>query len=156
MSDRPMSQVRRAWLIRVLAGAITVTVGAILYPIARFLKPRAVTSSGAFQKVAPYRVHELRSDDNGEWPAPFNFGGKPCLVIRTPDGEIRAFNAICTHTDCTVKYREDKGDVYCSCHSGVYDTLGHNVSGPPPRPLETYTVTLRGTPGQEEIIVSRS
>jgi hypothetical protein len=33
---------------------------------------------------------------------------------------------------------------------------GHNVSGPPPRPLEMYKVTLRGKPGQEEIIVSRS
>jgi Rieske Fe-S protein len=98
----------------------------------------------------------------------FNFGGKPCLVILTDEGmkrvatgqslnsdDVRAFNAICTHVDCTVKYRRDRGDIFCSCHDGVYDLNGRNVSGPPPRPLESYKVTLRGQPGQEEIIVSR-
>jgi hypothetical protein len=33
---------------------------------------------------------------------------------------------------------------------------GHHVSGPPPRPLEAYKVTLRGEPGQEEIVISRT
>jgi Rieske Fe-S protein len=145
---------RRSWLTRVILGAFTITTGAILYPVAKFLKPRAVTSSGALEVVAPYRVNQLQPDANGEWPAPFDFGGKPCLVIRTPEGEVKAFNAICTHTDCTVKYRLDKGDIFCSCHAGVYDTNGRNVSGPPPRPLELYRVILRGDEGKEEIIVT--
>ncbi len=156
MSNRPVLYRRRGWLVRTLSVAMATTAGAIFYPIVRFLKPRAVTSSGTLQKVAPYRADQLRADENGQWPAPFEFGGKPCLLIRTAEGEIRAFNAICTHTDCTVKFRHDKNDVYCSCHNGVYDMFGRNVSGPPPRPLETYKVILRGKPGQEEIIVSRS
>jgi Rieske Fe-S protein len=102
----------------------------------------------------------LKPDAEGHWPPPFNFGGKPCLVIRTPEGEIRAFNAVCTHVDCTVAYRADKGDIFCNCHNGVYDLNGRNVSGPPPRPLEVYKVTLRSRPserpGQEEIVVSRT
>ncbi|NOX54078.1 MAG: Rieske (2Fe-2S) protein [Planctomycetes bacterium] len=115
--------------------------------------------------VAPFRVNQLPNAPGN----PFNFGGKPCLVVLTPEGEkrlargerlqpgdIRAFNAICTHMDCTVHYRPDHGDIFCSCHNGVYDLNGHNVSGPPPRPLETYKVTLRGSPGQEEIVVSRT
>jgi nitrite reductase/ring-hydroxylating ferredoxin subunit len=130
--------------------------GVFFYPIARFLRPRAVTKSGALEIVAPFRAHELKPDANGQWPPPFDFGGKPCLVIRTPQGEVKAFNAICTHTDCTVKYRSDKGDIFCSCHGGVYDTNGSNVSGPPPRPLEAYKVVLRGKPGQEEIVVTHS
>jgi Rieske Fe-S protein len=68
---------------------------------------------------------------------------------------VRAFNALCTHIDCTVKYRADKGDIFCACHEGVYDLNGRNISGPPPRPLEVYKVTLRGERGQEEIVVSR-
>ena len=156
MSTESDSQGRRTWLVRILSAAVATTIGAILYPVVRFLRPREVTSSGAMQVVAPYRVNELRPDAEGNWPSPFNFGGKPCLVIRTPDGEIKAFNAICTHTDCTVKFREQKKDIFCSCHGGVYDTSGHNVSGPPPRPLTMYKVTLRGKPGQEEIIVSRA
>jgi Rieske Fe-S protein len=150
------SQGRRTWLLRILVSGIAVTVGAIVYPIARFLRPRPQTSSGALEVVAPFRADELRADANGEWPPPFNFGGKPCLVVRTPDGEVKAFNAVCTHTDCTVKYRVEKSDIFCTCHGGVYNTNGQNVSGPPPRPLEAYKVILRGTPGKEEIIVTAS
>jgi len=156
MSAESDSQGRRTWLVRILAAAVSTTVGAILYPIARFLRPREVTRSGTMQVVAPYRVNQLRPDAEGNWPPPFDFGGKPCLVIRTPDGEVKAFSAICTHTDCTVKFRSKREDIYCSCHGGVYDTSGHNVSGPPPRPLTPYKVTLRGKPGQEEIVVSRA
>ncbi|NUQ65947.1 MAG: Rieske (2Fe-2S) protein [Pirellulales bacterium] len=121
-----------------------------------FLRPRRATKSGAMEMVAPYRVNELRPDSEGNWPPPFNFGGKPCMVVVTPDGEVLAFNAICTHLDCTVLYRPGESDIFCPCHNGVYDLHGRNISGPPPRPLEQYKVTLRGTPGQEEIIVSRS
>ncbi len=150
------SQGRRTWLGRILVGGITATLAVIAYPIARFLRPRPATKSGALEVMAPFRVNELKPDVSGEWPSPFDFGGKPCLVVQTPDGEVKAMNAICTHTDCTVKYRPDKGDIFCSCHGGVYDTNGRNVSGPPPRPLETYKVILRGKPGQEDIIVVRS
>jgi Rieske Fe-S protein len=155
VSDGLSTPGRRKWLIGLLGASVATTFGAVFYPILRFLWPRPVTSSGALETVAPFRVDELRPDANGEWPPPFEFGGKPCLVIRTPKGEVRALNAICTHTDCTVKFRPDKGDIYCSCHAGVYDTFGRNVSGPPPRPLETYKVILRGDPGKEEIIVTR-
>ena len=100
---RPSSS-RRKWLLRSLQAGITVTAGAVLYPVLRFLRPRAATSSGALQVVAPYRVHELKPNAQGQWPPPFDFGGKPCLLIRTLEGEIRAFNAVCTHVDCTVEF----------------------------------------------------
>ena len=151
---RTEPQGRRNWLLRILVGSISVTIGAILYPVARFLRPRPQTSSGALEVVAPYQVSDLRPDANGDWPAPFNFGGKPCLVIRTPEGDVKAFNAVCTHTDCTVKFRVEKNDIFCTCHGGVYNTNGKNVAGPPPRPLEAYNVILRGTPGKEDIIVT--
>ncbi len=147
---------RRSWLFRMLVGMNLATVASLLYPVLRFLKPRRSTSSGAFQVVAPLRVNQLRPDEEGNWPAPFEFAGKPCILVRTLDGEVKAFNAVCTHTDCTVKFRPQEGDIYCSCHGGVYDINGRNVAGPPPRPLESFKVNLRGKPGQEEIIVSRA
>lgn len=146
---------RRHWLVRTLEGGIAATFVALLYPVARFLRPREATVSGATEIVAPYRVHELRPDSDGRAPAPFDFGGTPCLLFKKADNEVKAFNAICTHTDCTVEYRAAKGDIFCACHNGVYNLDGQNVSGPPPRPLEEYNVALRGKPGQEEIIVSR-
>ncbi len=134
------------------------TVAVLLYPVVRFLWPRRTTSSGALEVVAPYKVSDLKPDAEGHWPAPFEFNGKPCLLVLTSDGEIRAFNAICTHVGCTVEFRRAEEDIFCNCHNGVYDLHGKNVSGPPPRPLQEYKVTTRPaqTPGQEEIIVSRS
>jgi Rieske Fe-S protein len=164
MSNGLQDDNRRAWLLRSLAGAISATVIAVFYPVACFLRPRRATVSGALEVVAPFKVNELPNAPGN----PFNFGGKPCLVVLTPDGtkrrasgvrlrpdDVRAFNALCTHVDCTVKYRPDRADIFCNCHDGVYDLNGKNVAGPPPRPLEMYQVTLRGKPGEEEIVVSR-
>ena len=165
MAEEVRTGSRRNWLLRSLNASLAVTLGAVFYPVIRFLWPRPATVSGAQEIAAPFRVNQLPSAPGN----PFNFGGKPCLVVLTPDGakrlkgggqlqpdDVRAFNAVCTHVDCTVRYRAEKGDIFCSCHNGVYDLEGRNVSGPPPRPLEVYKVTLRGEPGQEEIIVSRT
>lgn len=162
MADGPESFARRTWLLTGLQASIGATVVAIFYPVIRFLWPRPATRSGAMEVVATFRVNDLKADGE-QWPPRFtlDFDGKPCTVIRTPDGEVRAFNAVCTHTDCTVEYRPDKRDIFCNCHNGLYDLNGRNVSGPPPRPLELYKVTLRkqketDPPGQEEIVISRS
>ena len=164
MEDGFQDENRRAWLLRSLTGAITATVVAVFYPVAWFLRPRRATVSGALEVVAPFKVNEL-PDASGN---PFNFGGKPCLVVLTPDGtkrlasgerlrpdDVRAFDAVCTHLQCTVEYRADHDDIFCPCHDGVYDLNGRTVSGPPPRPLEMYKVTLRGAAGKEEVVVSR-
>ncbi len=153
MSDLPQSPERRMWLLGTLGGAIGTTLAAILFPMVAFLWPRKVTESGGMSKVAPFRLHQLGQTSEN----PFDFGGKPCLIVQTPDGDLKAFNAICTHTDCTVQFRPEKGDIFCNCHNGVYDINGRPVSGPPPRELETYKVDLRPVEsGEEEIIVSRA
>jgi Rieske Fe-S protein len=82
----------------------------------------------------------------------FKFGSKPGLLIRTPDGELRAFSAVCTHLDCTVQYKSDTSQIWCACHNGFYDLSGNVVSGPPPRPLESLVVNQRG----DDVVVSRA
>lgn len=156
MAASSNSAPRRKWLLRALSGAISITVAAITYPILAYLRPRRATGALGVEMVAPYRVDQLVPDANGQWPPPFDFGGKPCMLVKTPDGTVRAFNAVCTHLDCTVAFRQAEGDIFCNCHNGVFDLEGRNVSGPPPRPLQQYKVALRGKSGQEEIIVSRS
>lgn len=157
MTEQSATQPRRFWLLRALQASVAATLAAIFYPVVWYLRPRAGTKSGAAEVVAPYKVSDLKPDANGQWPAPFNFGGEPCLLVRTPEGDVKALSAVCTHLQCTVEFRPKHGDIFCNCHNGVYDLNGHNVSGPPPRPLQAYRVTLRGDkPGQEEIIVSRT
>ena len=147
---------RRKWLSWMLGAAVSVTVVAIAFPVLAFLRPRRKGTAAGVELVAPYRNDQLVLDSEGQWPAPFEFGGKPCLLVKTPDGTVKAFNAVCTHLECTVKFRPDEKDIFCNCHNGVFNTDGQNVAGPPPKPLEEYKVTLRGQTGQEQIIVARS
>jgi len=72
-------------------------------------------------------------------------------VVRNTE-RIFVISAICTHLDCTVQYREDLSHIWCACHNGHYDLNGANIAGPPPRPLEAYTVSVRGT----EIVVRKN
>lgn len=155
MDEHREAETRRKWLLTSLNATIAATLAALFYPVVQFLRPRLATTSGAQEIVAPYRFDQLRPDAEGRWPAPFNFDEKPCLLVLSSDGDVRAFNAICTHTDCTVEYLPDKGVIFCACHNGTYDLEGRNVSGPPPRPLEEYKVDLRGKEGEEDIVVSR-
>lgn len=151
-------------MLRSLQTAIAATLVAIFYPVIWFLRPRRATVSGAQEMAAPFKVSEVLTSKQN----PFNFAGRPCLVVVTPEGtkrlargerlqadDVHAFDGICTHLACTVEHRADKGDIFCNCHEGIFDLNGRNVSGPPPRPLTSYKVILRGEPGQEEIIVSR-
>ena len=82
----------------------------------------------------------------------FKFGSRPGLLIRTQEGELKAFTAVCTHLDCTVQYKADTSQIWCACHNGFYDLSGNVVSGPPPRPLERFVVNQRG----EDVVVSRT
>jgi Rieske Fe-S protein len=79
------------------------------------------------------------------------FGGEAAIVIRTPEGEFRAFLGTCTHLACNVEYRSDLRQIYCACHDGRFDLSGKNVQGPPPRPLTALDVQIR----DGEILVSR-
>jgi cytochrome b6-f complex iron-sulfur subunit len=53
---------------------------------------------------------------------------------------FRCLSAICTHLGCTVD-RADHG-YHCPCHGSVFDDQGNVKSGPAPRPLEWFLVTL--------------
>lgn len=53
---------------------------------------------------------------------------------------FRCLSAICTHLGCTVN-RANHG-YHCPCHGSVFDDQGVVKSGPAPRGLEWFLVTL--------------
>ncbi len=126
------------------------TAAAMAYPVGRYLVP---PPSGEPQTTSVVAVKAADLPPNSGLV--FKFGTRPAIVIRTPDGDVRAFSAVCTHLECTVQYKADTSQLWCACHNGLYDLGGNVVSGPPPRGLERYTVNLRGDPGTEDIVVSR-
>jgi Rieske Fe-S protein len=133
------------WLIGTSAGGF---LAAVLYPVSRYLIPPKLAESTVNSVTVPFQPADL-APNTGRI---FKFGNRAGILVRTPQGELRAFAATCTHLDCTVQYREDFEHIWCACHNGHYDLNGANIAGPPPRPLEAYTVAVRGN----EIVVRKN
>ncbi len=132
------------WLLSTSAGGVIL---AILYPTGRYLVPPRSAESAAAAVTLRITPEDV-APNTGQI---FKFGNSPGILLRTPQGELRAFSAVCTHLACTVQYRSDLSHIWCACHNGHYDLNGINIAGPPPRPLERYTVNVRG----DQIVVSR-
>jgi cytochrome b6-f complex iron-sulfur subunit len=143
----PVAFDRRRFLDSLLGTGFMATVVAMAYPVWRFLIP-PVSGEPATQSVVAAQASQVTPNSG----MLFKFGSKPGLLIRTPEGELQAFNAICTHLDCTVQYKPDTSQIWCACHNGFYDLAGNVVSGPPPRPLERLVVNQRGN----DVVVSRT
>jgi Rieske Fe-S protein len=137
---------RRRFLDWLLGTWFLGVVGSIVYPIARYLVPPDLPEA-ATRSVSAGKVDDLAANSAKLVP----FGTAPAIIVRTASGEFRAFAATCTHLDCTVQYRADLEHLWCACHNGHYDLSGRNVSGPPPRPLETFDVNVKSG----EIVIAR-
>ena len=142
---------RRTFLDALLAVGFVSTAAAIAYPVSRFLIPPESGQPAVGTTVAG-KASALKPNSGLIFP----LGSKPAIVVRTADGDVRAFSAVCTHLDCTVQYKADTSQLWCACHNGTYDLSGNVVSGPPPRGLEQLKVNLQGEPGEEDIVVSRA
>ena len=137
---------RRSVVEFILGAGVLGSLLSFVYPVLRYLIPPAVVDMGGDEVVAA-KVGELQTNGSKI----FRFGNHPGLLLLTPEGEYRAMSATCTHLSCTVQLRKDLHQVWCACHNGLYDLNGRNISGPPPRPLESFQVHVRG----DEVVVSR-
>jgi len=146
MVETPNYPRRRRILNWLLGGGLIAWLGSVLFPVFRYLQPPE-TGEAVVNSVKAATVDEV-PPDSGKI---FRFGSDPGILIHTPDGEWRAFSAICTHLDCVVQYRKDLDHIWCACHNGHYDLRGRNIAGPPPRPLEEYEVNIQG----KDIYVSK-
>ncbi len=126
---------RRTFLTRVGALLGAGFVAQLLGPLARFVFPGNVREPDSVTFTDP-QLAELSALAAGECLR-FAWGGVPGLLVRSRDGELRAFKGVCTHADCNVAWRATSQDFFCACHEGVYDANGVNIAGPPPRPLAT-------------------
>lgn len=138
-SVKPKTSNRRQFLDYLLGTSAFATLSAIVYPILKFMIPPQVVEAQQNSVVAA-KTSEI-ANNSGKI---FKFGSKPGILIRTETGDLKAFSASCTHLDCIVQYQPSAKNIFCACHNGVYDLTGKNVSGPPPRPLEEFTVNVKG------------
>lgn len=128
---------RRSFLDYLIGGGILGFLGAVFFPIYKYMKPPEIPEAVQSQ-VTACTLAELQAAENRY--KTFKFGRQLGIVVLLPDEEVRAYSAICTHLDCTVQYRPDMNILWCACHNGKYDMSGRNIAGPPPRPLEQWVV----------------
>ena len=70
-----------------------------------------------------------------------DLSGREIVLVNTGKS-LKAISTNCTHLGCKVYWEPDKVRFFCPCHEGVFDLNGNVVSGPPPRPLDQYSVEV--------------
>ncbi|PLX79392.1 MAG: cytochrome B6 [Desulfuromonas sp.] len=128
---------RRRYLLAMLGavGGALAAMGA--WPLVRFFMPRDTGGAGSAieiprKDVPPGSAHF------------FDYRGRPAVLLQPRSGEFLALTAVCTHLGCIVKWQDDVGEFLCPCHGGRFSLDGAVLGGPPPAPLETFPVTLKG------------
>jgi cytochrome b6-f complex iron-sulfur subunit len=146
---------RRRFLNWFLGTSIGGLVALIFYPMIRFVSPPDMPEAATNQVEAGLTNDpELVENDFKI----VRFGADPVLLFRMPDGEFRAFSAVCTHLACIVEYQGNDERIWCNCHNREYYLHGINIGGPPPKPLESFNVNLvsNGPNRPETIVISRA
>lgn len=65
------------------------------------------------------------------------------VYVYTENGrDYIALSNVCTHLGCRVRWISNQEQFFCPCHNAIFDKDGNVVSGPPPRPLDRYEVTV--------------
>lgn len=138
---------RRNFVDIFLGGSLLATVAAFLYPVVRYVLPAKSAGGGVQNSVTAAQAGELPPNT----AKVFKFGSAPAVLVNTAEGKLVALAGVCTHLTCTVRFDAETETLFCPCHNGRFDLGGNVLSGPPPRPLETYDVEVSGN----DIIVSR-
>ena len=143
MSDSSVkSTERRTFLGIIMAGIGAVVAGMFGWSMFRYMSP--IDRGGQEQQVRIPRQQLAVGDAHF-----FNFQGRPAVLLQPSAGEFLALSAVCTHLGCIVKWVDNSQEFLCPCHGGRFSTSGQVLGGPPPSPLETYTVSLDG----DEILI---
>ena len=137
---------RRDFLNYLLTAGFFGWLAAIAYPLYSYLIPPKSPDVDV-SNISIGKASEMENNSSKM----FKIGNKPGILIKTKDGEFKAFSATCTHMDCTVQLKKDENLIWCACHNGKYDINGTNISGPPPKPLTPFNVVIK----KDEIFVQK-
>ena len=157
--DTPPPPGRRRFLAR-LSVALSGAVGAVLgLPVLGFLvapltrkEPRIWRPVGRVDDFAIGETVNVRFEDASALPWSGVTARTAAWLRREDETRFTAYSVHCTHLGCPVRWMAEAQLFLCPCHGGVYYADGTVSAGPPPKPLPTYPVRVRG--GQVEIQTS--
>ncbi len=125
VSRRGFFQLTLGWLAGTFAVVASAAAGA------RFLVPNVLFEPSLIFKAG-------KPDDYPDGSVTFLEDERVFLIRR--GNTYRCLSAICTHLGCTVN-RTDHA-YHCPCHGSVFNEQGKVESGPAPRPLTWFLITL--------------
>ena len=121
---------------------LTTLVG-FLTPVFAYLSPLSKSQLGSqeFQSadgtpIPPSEVAEGTGKVGG-------LSGRPTLIVRK-DGQLLAYDAVCSHLGCIVRWNNERTSIECPCHGGVFDIEGKVIAGPPPAPIARISLKIDG------------
>lgn len=113
--------------ISILAAILAEAVGAI----------RAFIPQILYEPPSAYKIG--KPDD---FPEGITFLAENKVYIFRIGNDFHAISAVCTHLYCVVDWKPDQMEFYCSCHGSIFSQDGMNLTGPAPKPLPWYSLSL--------------
>jgi cytochrome b6-f complex iron-sulfur subunit len=110
-------------------------IGAAAYTGYEALRPLTTSAGGA--KITVGTTSSFATNTSTYVPA-----GR--MYVVNANDYVFALSQKCPHLGCHVPYCESSGRFECPCHGSVYDLAGEYISGPAPRGMDRYEVTLDG------------
>ena len=112
------------------AGLLTIAAGWTSWEL---LRPLA--ASGASGKI--------KLGNPGDYPpGTATYVGAGRLFVANADGHLFAISQKCPHLGCRVPFCESSGRFECPCHGSVFDLGGEWISGPSPRGMDQFALTV--------------
>jgi cytochrome b6-f complex iron-sulfur subunit len=78
--------------------------------------------------------------------APFRYSEGKFYLVHSADG-LQALYWKCVHLGCTVPWVAGQQHFVCPCHGSVYAYDGQRISGPAPRSMDAFPVTVNSDGG---------
>ena len=101
---------------------------------------RAIGGPSAAMHVANVAEVEVGGYKLFRYPAE----NDPCILLRLDEERFSAFDQHCTHLSCPVYFNAADKQLVCPCHNGFFSAeTGRVLAGPPKRPLDALTVSVR-------------
>ncbi len=153
MSDEHVAHDRRDFLLTLGLGAGVAAIATQAIASLRSLVPNVSYDAPTTVKLGT----------PAEFPDGLKFLPDQRLLVFREGNTFHALSAVCTHLGCTVRAEALASPVtadvggrptrlthrfLCPCHGSQYQGDGTNVSGPAPKPLAWYRLSVAGDDGQ--------
>lgn len=136
-------------------GSLTIVCGTGAVSTLRFMYPRVLFEPPAYFNIGfPNQfTFSDQVDSHGVSMVMLKWKKNHRTWIVLEKDKMYAIFAKCTHLGCTPSWYEEDRTFKCPCHGSEYYSNGVNFSGPAPRPMDRFKISI-GEDGQ--IVVDTS